>query len=320
VDVIALTQRVPDFFIVGQPKTGTTALHAMLRRHPKIYMPDVKEPQYFADELADEPPPTNLPATLDDYLSLFSPAAPGQLTGDASTLYLWSRTAARNIARAKPDARIIVILREPASFLHSLHLQLVKVRIETEKDLGRALALEQERRSGRHLPNGGYWKPLLIYSEHMRYMDQLRRYRAAFADHQLLVLLYDDFLADSEAALRAILRFLDVNAAIPLSRVEANKSTRVRARRVEQLVEAVSEGRGPGLSLLKPAVEAVTTQRLRRGAQNSIRRHIVYAKPKGPDRALVGEIRRRYKPEVAALAEHLGRNLISLWGYDGLDD
>jgi hypothetical protein len=311
--------RLPDFVIVGQPKTGTTALHTMLNCHPQIYMPALKEPYYFADELADNPPPANLPTTLADYVALFAPAAPGQLTGEASVFYLWSSTAARNIARAKPDARIIVILREPASFLHSLHLQFIRVRFETEMDLRKALALEPERRNGRQLPSGGYWPPLLLYSEHMRYMDQLHRYRQTFSDDQLLVLLYDDFRAENRAVLRTILRFLEVDDTVSLSEVETNLSTRIRARGVENLVRAISEGHGPRSSIVKTAIETVTTQRLRRSAQKAINHHIVYAKPQAPDRELVTELRHRYKPEVVALSEYLGRDLVTLWGYDDLD-
>jgi hypothetical protein len=148
-------QRAPDFFILGQPKAGTTALHATLRRHPQIFMSALKEPHYFARELAYEPPPADLPTTLDHYLSLFASARPGELTGDASTLYLWSRTVAHQIARLRPDARIIVILRGPVSFLYSLHLQLVNTSVETEHDLRTALALEEMRRNGRHLPHNG---------------------------------------------------------------------------------------------------------------------------------------------------------------------
>ncbi len=44
--------RVPDFFIVGHPKCGTTALYEMLRRHPQIFMPDIKEPWFFAPRAA----------------------------------------------------------------------------------------------------------------------------------------------------------------------------------------------------------------------------------------------------------------------------
>src|SRR5947199_2572083 len=84
--------RVPDFFIVGHLKCGTTALYEMLRQHPQIYMPDVKEPSFFVPEiLARE-------RTLDSYLGLFEAAAPQQRAGEASPTYLWSSYAAERIA------------------------------------------------------------------------------------------------------------------------------------------------------------------------------------------------------------------------------
>ncbi len=152
--------RMPDFFIVGHPKSGTTALYHMLKRHPQIYMSRVKEPYYFA---CDNPQP-ELPGerrwrsldqtgiyekTLEDYLALFADAGPDQLAGEASTHYLWWPTSARRIHAAQPQARIIALLREPADFLRSLHLQFVQNRHETVKDLRTALALEDARREGR---------------------------------------------------------------------------------------------------------------------------------------------------------------------------
>ncbi len=310
-----MTQRAPDFFIVGQPKAGTTALHAMLRQHPQIYMPSLKEPEYFADELIAEPHSPELPTTLDAYLSLFTPATPDQVIGEASASYLWSRTAAHNIALHRPDARIIMIWREPASFLCSLHLEYLKVRIETEKDLRRALALEHDRRQGRQRPRNRFWPQLLSYSEHMSYTAQLCRYNNAFPADQILVLIYDDFRHDNKATVRAILRFLGVSDTVPILPVDANPSVRVRTD-LRPLLNAVSEGRGKGVRLLKTAFEAVTTQSLRRRAKTAFRERIIYAKPKAPDHELMSELRRQYKPEVVALSEHLGRDLVSLWGYD----
>src|SRR5207302_11433714 len=129
-------RRIPDFFIVGHHKSGTTALYEMLRRHPQIYMPALKEPRYFASDLRElfEPVRTGrLPHTLEEYLALFDGATPGQITGEASPSYLRSTVAARKIAEVRPDARIIAILREPASFVRSLHLQLLQERVETER-------------------------------------------------------------------------------------------------------------------------------------------------------------------------------------------
>ncbi len=146
------TPRAPDFFIVGHSKSGTTALYEMLRSHPQIFMPDLKEPVYFAAELPRQAHRYRAPETLEEYLELFEPAGAGQRTGEASASYLWSRSAAGGDRTGAPDARIIAILREPASFLRSLHLQNLQSHYEDEKDLRRALALEGERREGRSLP------------------------------------------------------------------------------------------------------------------------------------------------------------------------
>src|SRR5271166_3719156 len=138
-------QRVPDFFIVGHAKSGTSALYRMLRLQPQVYMSDVKEPSFFVPELARRRFRRRKPATdeekLEKYLSLFAPARPDQPAGEATPSYLWSRTAAARIAEMQPDARIIAILREPASFLRSLHLQFLQSHVESEKDLRRAIAL-----------------------------------------------------------------------------------------------------------------------------------------------------------------------------------
>src|SRR5437588_5962186 len=130
--------RVPDFFIVGHHKSGTTALYEMLRRHPQIFMPDLKEPRFFASDLRPQFEPKSsgiAPRTWEDYLDLFAAARPEQRVGEASPAYLRSSVAAEAIAAAQPGARCIAILREPASFVRSLHLQLVQEHAELEKDL-----------------------------------------------------------------------------------------------------------------------------------------------------------------------------------------
>src|SRR5665213_738712 len=177
--------RVPDFFIVGHHKSGTTALYRMLRGHPQIFMPTLKEPKFFASDLPArlEPPVAGrLPATLEEYLALFAPAAPEQRAGEASPSYLRSHTAAGLIAELQPDARIIAIFREPASFVRSMHLQLVQSHVESEKDLAKALANEEVVRQG---------KEMRRYSDHVRYVEQLERYSALFPAEQMLVLIYD---------------------------------------------------------------------------------------------------------------------------------
>jgi hypothetical protein len=309
--------RLPDFFIVGQPKSGTSALYAMLKEHPQIYMPDVKEPWFFADELLERPPPrpSLTPRTLEEYRSLFANAAPGQQIGEATALYLWSRTAARRIAEVKPDARIIATLREPVGLLQSLHRQFVEVYMETENDFRAALELEPARREGREVPRHTYWPRALLYSEHVRYVDQLRRYEQRFGRAQMLIQVYDDFRADNDASVRRVLRFIGVDDTLPIAPTEANPTVHVRSQRLNELLHAVSVGHGPVSRGVKATLKAVVPRRLRRGTLEAAKRHVVYGGAPDADEALVAELRARFKGEVEKLSEYIDRDLVALWGY-----
>ncbi len=313
--------RVPEFFIVGHAKCGTTALYEMLRPHPQIFMPELKEPLYFATDLRarfQRRAAGPLPTELEDYLSLFAGAAPGQRVGEASSSYLWSQVAAAHIAPVQPDARIIAILREPASFLRSLHLQLLQNHIESQKDLGKALALEQARRQGKRIPRRSTRPQALLYSERVRYVEQLRRYHAVFSPEQVLVLIYDDFRAENEETVRRVLRFLEVDDTIAVQAKEANPTVRMRSQQLDEFVNAISVGRGPVSRAAKATLKTVMPDSVRGDALRMTLRHVVYGEVKPPQDSVMLEIRRRYKGEVAALSEYLDRDLVGLWGYDQL--
>jgi hypothetical protein len=315
--------RVPDFFIVGHAKSGTTALYEMLRRHPQIFMPDFKEPWFFSTDMRPrfQPPRAGtLPQTLEEYMTLFAGAREDQVAGEASASYLWSRTAARGIADVKPDARIVAILREPASFLRSLHMQFLENHVESKRDLRTALELEAARRDGRQVPRGSHRPQLLQYSDHVRYVEQLRRYHDLFDPGQMLVLIYDDFRRDNESAVRAVLRLLGVDETVPVNVMDVNRTNRsMRSQRLDDLVHAVSVGRGPASRLAKTAIKTLTPKRLRRDALLVTQRTIVHGATPPADESLMLELRRRFRPEVVALSEYLDRDLVSLWGYDKLD-
>ena len=312
---------MPDFFIAGHHKCGTTALYEMLRRHPQIYMPDRKEPKFFASDLRQrtQRADTGDPETLDEYLSLFADASPEQRAGEASPLYLWSQTAASEIAQVQPAARILAVLREPASFLRSLHLHWLLHHVETEKDFQRAISFEEDRRQGRRIPRSSYWPQALLYSDQVRYVEQLRRFHAVFPQDQVLVLIYDDFRRDNEATVRRVLRFLDVDDTTPLQLIETNRTkVQVRAVRLDALVRTVYTARGPLSRTAKTAVRTLAPERLRRDAFQAARRRVVWSEPRPPDERFMLELRRRFRGEVVALSEYLSRDLVSLWGYDRL--
>jgi hypothetical protein len=310
--------RFPDFFIVGHPKSGTTALYEMLRRHPQIFMP-VKEPSYFGPEL----PRSSARAEsgqdrLERYLSLFQAAAPEQRIGEATPSYLRSETAAGRIAEVQPSARIIAILREPASFVRSLHLEFVQSHMEPEKDLRRALSLEHDRSRGRHLPEG-FLPQTFLYADRIRYVEQLRRYHDAFPPEQVCVLIYEDFRRDNERIVRDVLRFLDVDDSVAIEAVEANPTVRLRSRRIHDALLNVAVGDGAAARAASSLVKSLTPRRLRRGALRATRQRLLYADPRAPDEPLMMELRRRFKPAVVELSEYLDRDLLSLWGYGDVD-
>ena len=317
--------RFPDFFIVGSPKTGTTSLYQMLRAHPQIYMPALKEPRFLAGDMrpvpkhASGPDESGYPRTMEEYLALFEEATPQQRVGEASTFYLWSRTAAERIADLQPDARIIAILREPASLLRSMHLMLLGWGVEGERDLRKALSLEAARREGRHVPRHSPRPQLLLYSDHVRYVEQLGRFRARFPSEQILVLIYDDFRRDNEGTVRRVLGFLDVDAEAPVALAQSNVTQRAtRSPQGKYLMQSLMGGQGRLARSAKATIKALTSQRLRYRAGKQVR-DLVRTELPPADEQLMLELRRRYKPEVQAVSDHLERDLVSLWGYDRLD-
>jgi Sulfotransferase family len=316
--------RVPDFFIAGHQKCGTTALYEMLRSHPAIFMPQLKEPAFFAtDHRSDRArrassAPTRRPRTLDAYLALFAPADPGQRIGEASGQYLRSRTAASGIAALRPDARIIVILREPASFLRSFHLQMVSSRVETETDFEKALALEPERRAGKRIPRSCQHREHLLYSDHVRYVEQLRRFDQLFPPEQMLVLIYDDFRSDNVTTVRRVLRFLDVDDTRPVEVVQTKPVNAVRSMTFHHLLGMGRRARlqPDAATRLERTINALTPMFLKNEVFRKRWHRMIYERPLAPDEQLMRQLRSRFKPEVRALSDYLDRDLVALWGYN----
>ena len=318
-------KRVPDFFIVGHAKCGTTALYYMLKEHPQIFMCDVKEPRYFNTDLRSRfevgkatPKPQH---TLDGYLSLFAGADADELVGEASPQYIRSLDAPRGIAEVQPDARIIAILREPASFLRSFHLQMVSSNVEDERDFQKAIGLEQARREGKRIPSRSHHPDALLYSEHVRYAEQLRRYHDVFGAENVLTLIYDDYRRDNEETLRRVLRFLDVDDTVELDTLDTKPVKAIRSPQLHHLANAARTARtnpdaaGP----LGRTVNALTSKLAGSTAFKTQWRRVAYRAPNEPDEKFMVELRRRSKGEVVALSEYLGRDLVTLWGYDSLD-
>ena len=130
---------IPDFFIIGAPKCGTTSLADWLSQHPGIFMCRPKEPHYYSPELVAYP----AARSKVEYERLFASANPHQLIGEASTGYLRSKHAVAQILDDNADAKFIVCLRNPMQMARSVHSQLLKSGRATNKDFEKSWATQE---------------------------------------------------------------------------------------------------------------------------------------------------------------------------------
>jgi hypothetical protein len=197
----------PNFFIIGAPKSGTTALSEYLKSHPNIFFSRVKEPQFF-----DLDTSKRLKPNLQTYLSLFSAADPAlhKAVGEGSTGYLFSRVAVPEILKFNPNSKFIVMLRNPVDLVQALHSEMYFEGVENVRDFESAWNLEHERRQGRSIPSP-CWEPRkLFYSEWGKLGDQIERLFANVSRDRVKVVLFDDFVADTKGVYEEVLSFLRV--------------------------------------------------------------------------------------------------------------
>jgi Sulfotransferase family len=245
---------LPNFFIVGTGKAGTTSLYNYLQQHPQIYMSPVKEPGYFASEIRAEALsepirrhvalqslqlPKVLPRVLDDgeafkpfgwiagewedYVRLFGGVNGEKAIGEASAAYLWSLTAAANIHARLPEARVIMILRDPAerAFSQYLHQLSVGLTGSTFRE-----HLEECARGGQRKLS-----PVYPFLEIGLYHQQVKRFLDLFPRHQIRIYWYEEVWRQPANLLADVFRFLDVDAAF-----QPDLSRQSHQRRAPRLV------------------------------------------------------------------------------------
>ncbi|RMF05201.1 hypothetical protein D6764_05260, partial [Candidatus Woesearchaeota archaeon] len=208
----------PNLFIVGAPKCGTTSLHEYLSQHPEIFMCPVKEPHYLCSDLHEQADRFHgkkdsfkgIPNDR-EYLQLFKDAGDRKIIGESTPVYLYSSAAPRLIKKMSPDAKIIIMLREPAEMLYSWHAQLLASGEEDVKSFEKALALEDARKKDERLVPATAWNPFRVqYSEHVRFSKYIRNYLRAFRRENILILFLEDMKKDMPRVYRTVLKFLGV--------------------------------------------------------------------------------------------------------------
>ena len=202
---------LPEFFIIGAPKAGSTALHSALAHHPDLYLSPVKEPKFFLHD--GRPWRQHGPGDAhsakewiwheDHYRDLFSGARAGQLRGESTPFYLWSNEAHARLEATVPTAKLIAVVRDPVDRAYSNWTHLWCDGLEPEKDFLTACDLEPIRaKSG--------WAPFWRYTSLGRYGEQLQNLYTHFDPAQVHVLRYRQLVDEPTKTLDAICDFLGV--------------------------------------------------------------------------------------------------------------
>ena len=202
----------PDVLIMGAPKAGTTALHAALARHPQVYASPVKEPKYYL--CGDAPPPAYAgPGDAHsrrewiwrrtDYAALFAAAPPDSLRLESTPFYLYVSAARRRIAEELPEARLIVVVRDPIDRAYSNWMHLWVDGLEPVSDFVAAWHSEDERVAAG-------WAPFWHYRRLGRYGEQLADLLGRVDRERVLVLRYRQLVSQPVATLNQVSRFLGI--------------------------------------------------------------------------------------------------------------
>jgi hypothetical protein len=200
-------KNTPNFFIVGGPKCGTTAMVEFLRTHPEVFICEPKEPNFLADNMPD----LKFVDSEIEYLNLFKNAAKAKIIGDASIFYMFSKIAIKNIFDLNPDAKILVMLRNPLEMVPSFHQQILFTLDEDEKDFEKALEKESLRKENLHIPKHCRSTKLLHYSEIAKYGEQLENIYQFFPSEQVKILLFDDFKNNNRKCYLEVLKHLELD-------------------------------------------------------------------------------------------------------------
>lgn len=247
-----MTKPHPDFVIAGAAKAGTTALYSYLQQHPDLHFSPIKEPHHFSSDIqpaqfrpdfyrntvldlrgyfSHDPLPKRFQAFIQEpaaYQELFREAGAHQLTGEASTTYLYSAVAARKLRAHRPDAKVILILRNPVERAYSHYLMALKFGF-TDQTFQQALRMDKQQH-----PKG--WGQSELFLELGCYAGQVQRFLAHFPRDQVFIAFYDELQAQPQSLLQRIGSFLGVGAYPFDLQHQPNEGAVPRAPRLNRLL------------------------------------------------------------------------------------
>jgi hypothetical protein len=194
---------MPNFFIIGAMKSGTTALYYYLEQHPQVFMSPIKEPNFFSSRGQENA--TDAVTDIGTYRDLFRGVSDEKAIGEASHSYLYEPRAAAEIRRQIPDAKLIAILRNPVDRAYSHFLHMVRSGKEPHDDFAQALREDGDDKA----------RTFQDYVGRGLYYGQLKEYFGTFPRKQVRVFLYEDLSSMPVRTVQDAFRFLGVDSSFP---------------------------------------------------------------------------------------------------------
>lgn len=300
--------RKPDFFIVGAPKSGTTALYHYLKLHPDVFLSEVKEPHFFGADLYFKKIWYNNDER--QYLSYFEGVKNEKRVGEASTSYLYSLRAAEEIKKFSPKADIIIILRNPPDMMYSLHSEMLFDCREDIQDFKQALEAgkRDKKKNISRRKNKRKW---LYYRDAAKYSGQVKRYLDIFGPQKVHIIIFDDFIKDTEREYAKVLEFLKVDKIkIDFNKINTDTNTNPNKKaRIWILQKFIEEPP----SLLRAVSKYLIPQKTRYQFIKRATRLNTKYQPRVPlDKKLRQSLLKEFRPEIDKLSK-LVRKDLSFW-------
>ena len=200
----------PNFFIVGGSKCGTTNISYYLNLHPKIFFSELNEPYYFCKwDVPEEYNRNSMITNMKKYLDLFKNVKNEIIVGEASSPYLSCPHAALEIKKAFPNSKILISIRNPIERSHSAYFSYQFMKPNEQN------FMEMIKTHEKLISEKIFYIDSILESGF--YTKNIKRYQEIFGKENVKVIIFEDYIKNTNQHIASIFNFLGINDKIDLN-------------------------------------------------------------------------------------------------------